>query len=414
MNEIHAHQSGGGMWKIIAVLCFFLVLGMVLAWYISTHEAEFTRWLETLGAIVLGALIVFGVALVIALGGALYVRLQAARLRLLQARRQAEIQTIIAGADEQVYLADEGHRTWRALSHDPRVYGNGEWTEPTVTEAAAYLAWVQRRAKLDMANPLLLPMAEAMPDLLTELTDAERALIVGSSGSGKTTLLQHLAAGRGGRVVVIDPHDDRHTWPDNAQVIGGGQDYAAITDALYGLAALVKERYALRYAGQLDGQPPITVVCDEWREITQHAPSTPDYFKGILTGGRKVLMSIIIGSHSDRAEPLGLKGEADLKDGLVIVRLKGDRLRGFSATLDKGDGERAVSLPGPYRPGVAAPVKPLELARPGLPDDERRVLEMHAAGESITAIGAAVYGDGTKGGQQNALVRSVLQKHGQV
>lgn len=185
---------------------------------------------------------------------------------------------------------------------------------------------------------------------------------------------------------------------------------------MYALSAVVKKRYELRYQNraQLDQESQITVTIDEWREITKAAPDTADYIKTLLTSGRKVRMSIIIGSHSDRAEPLGLKGEADLKDGFTVVRLKGDKQRGYNATIDKGNGEIPVSLPGPYQPALPSPAKPLELQSPPMPEDDRRVLEMFDAGKSITAIGADVFGNGVHGGEQNKMVKEILQKYKRV
>ena len=45
---------------------------------------------------------------------------------------------------------------------------------------------------------------------------------------------------------------------------------------------------------------------------------------------------------------MGIKGEGDLKDGFAVIRLRGNRHVGFAATLDIGDGQIPVVLPGPY------------------------------------------------------------------
>jgi hypothetical protein len=54
-----------------------------------------------------------------------------------------------------------------------------------------------------------------------------------------------------------------------------------------------------------------------------------------------------LATHSDRAKPLGLEGEYDLKDGFAVVRLSivnGQR----QAMLDTGNGEQPAVLPGPF------------------------------------------------------------------
>ena len=74
----------------------------------------------------------------------------------------------------------------------------------------------------------------------------ERGLIVGASGSGKTTIIQHIIARRPGDVLVLDPHDDTVTWPSNAQVVGGGQDYTAIESALLDLDVQYSEGWSFK------------------------------------------------------------------------------------------------------------------------------------------------------------------------
>jgi hypothetical protein len=75
------------------------------------------------------------------------------------------------------------------------------------------------------------------------------------------------------------------------------------------------------------------------------------YSTPMLTEGRKVDLEIIWGSHSDRAEALGLKGKYDLLECFdVIVYLKhvnGERYAyiNFGEGLDKGT---RYQLPGPF------------------------------------------------------------------
>lgn len=250
--------------------------------------------------------------------------------------------------------------------------------------------------------------------LMEALREIDRALVIGSPGSGKTTVLQHIISQRPGDVIVIDPHDDKNTWPANAQILGGGQDYDEIERALMALVEEIRKRYQERATGRSLEFEPLTIIVDEWREITQNTQNAAGNIKTVLTGGRKVKTACIVASHSERARPLGLEGEADLKDGFVIVRLHGDKHMGFSATLDMGDGEIPVILPGPYM--AIEPrqllIDPAEVELPMSPQ-EKQALDLWDLGHrSITKIGAAVYG--SKGGQQNELIREILRKHGRV
>lgn len=337
-----------------------------------------------------------------------------------RAERDAQHTVVTAEPGAQVFISEENHAIlWRAAHRDPRVYADGQWTEPTRTELGAYLAYLASLTH-HAAPQLNLLEAGVMPDLLTSIRDFERMLIVGSSGAGKTTLLQHICHTRAGEVVVCDVHDDGHTWPPNCQVVGGGQNYTDVMKALQWIVETIRARYALRATGAIlddENCPLTTLVLDEWRELVSAEPDAADVMKKTLTGGRKVRMGIVLGSHSERVGPLGIRGEGDLKDGFYVIRLHGDKYAGFSATLDQGGGEIPVKLPGPYQPALlAAPGRPaLDLSRVELPMDEteRAILAAWDAGNrSITKIGAMVYGQ--KGGEQNRLVTEALQKHGRV
>jgi energy-coupling factor transporter ATP-binding protein EcfA2 len=404
----------------IAVALFLAIIVIALgAWWISESGEVILQALNALlvAGVTSSILICAVLVIVFTCRGIAETRMASARAK--RVERDAQHTVIIADAGQQVHISDERHDIlWRAAHRDPRVYANGQWAEPDKIEIASFLAY------LESTQPRALPPATTerlleSPDqvvLLDELNDAERVLIVGGSGSGKTTLLQHIAAKRQGDVIVVDPHDDRRTWPGNCQVVGGGQDYEAIERLLLGLVERVKERYQQRARGEAPEFDWLTLVMDEWRAIVQNTNHCGDSMKTILTGGRKVRMGTVIGSHSERARPLGIDGEADLKDGFILVRLHGDRQRGFSATLDRGDGQVPVVLPGPYHPQLAE-TRPtvLDPAQVQLPmgEQERRILELWDAGHrTITKLGAIVYG--SKGGQQNELVREVLRRHGRV
>jgi energy-coupling factor transporter ATP-binding protein EcfA2 len=398
------------------------------AWWVSEAGEEILAALNVLlmalvATVILSCLIWLGLFLWYSTHRAIHDRARARKeiADAKRAERDAQHTVVVARGDEQVYIADENPVVhWRALHRDPRTFSNGIWSEPKPIEIATYLAWLESLRPKVTPHQTVPGLINPPPvvDLLGQISDFERMLVVGSSGSGKTTLLQHIIARQQGEVVVIDPHDDTHTWPKNAQVVGGGQDYDAIERALVALVAKVKERYRQRAAGKDHQFMPLLVVIDEWREIVNNTDRASSSMKVILTGGRKVVVGTAIASHSERVGPLGIKGEGDLKDGFVVIRLRGDKTTGFSATLDKGDGEIPVQLPGPHRPQLAARVSPplvVDVQNTDLPMDEveRQIVSAWDAGNhSVTKIGAQVYGQ--RGGWQNERVREVLAKFGRI
>jgi hypothetical protein len=329
---------------------------------------------------------------------------------------EAQITAITAPADHHVIIHERSGLI-RNVTFDARTaIGPGDNRPMTAEELQAWLLWHSLHAtrhvgRNEIENLLEVPQGPVM--LMPALQNIDRALIIGNSGAGKTTLLQHVISQRPGDVVVIDPHDDRHTWPPNAQIIGGGQDYDEIERALLALVEEIRRRYQERATGRSLDFGLLTVVVDEWRQITQNTHEAADSIKTVLTGGRKVRTACIVASHSERARPLGLEGEADLKDGFAIVRLQGSQELNipFTATLDMGDGEIPVVLPGPYMT-IEKPerllIDPASVELPMTPQ-ERQILMLWDAGHrSVTKIGAMVYG--SKGGQQNELVRETLRK----
>jgi hypothetical protein len=304
-------------------------------------------------------------------------------------------------------VRDRVGQQWAALHRNPNAFVDGGWREPEPTQLAVYLQWLsihQPRAAQQLAAASGLSVS-GPPGLLEKLEGFERLLVVGQPGAGKTTLLQHVISGLDGRVVVLDPHDDRNTWPSNAEVIGGGQDYEAIEDALVYMRSTVRARYQERHEGRSEFDPE-WLILDEWSEIFQALPGAAEHYRSILTGGRKVSTGLALGAHSDRVHALGLDGRGDMKKAFYIVRLTGDRRVGIKGTLEYGDsGEQPVSLPGPYRPGALALPEPMS-------EQERRILELAEQGMAHWKIGEQVYN--SSGGYQTERVREVLRSHGRL
>jgi len=256
-----------------------------------------------------------------------------------------------------------------------------------------------------------LPAGTQAPiELLPALDSVQRVLIVGPSNAGKTDLLKWVVTRRfnNSQVVIIDPHSYVDKWP-YGQVIGIGRNYPEIDRTLEALVQLMQKRYQQIGRGEVkEGNHKRVCVCvDEWRAITGNLPKAGDALKTLLTESRKASMSMFVASHSDRAKPLGLSGEYDLKSGFVIIRLSiqnGERI----ATIDNGDGPQPARLPGPYISSQVIEGDDCINLEPEPSPAEAHILKLYEQGESISAIAEAVFG--SKGGNQNQQVKDVLTK----
>ena len=392
------------------------ILALTLCWYMDrlarNEIANVVRYIVyalTLTVVVsLVGLIIFAALLV--------------RERLLKERanrqameREAKVMYLVADEGQQVYIRDtDPQAIWRNAHLDVRVYANGQSGHPHPTEITAWQLYTLRhRAGVvkDVA-PQLLP-SPASIDLLAALDNVQRCLIVGASDSGKTTLLQWLVSRRlnSSKVIVVDPHAYPDKWP-GCVVVGTGRNYPEIDHALEALVRLMTKRYDEIGKGVVaeQGHSRITILIDEWRAIVYNVKGASEAIKALLTESRKAAFSVFVATHSDRAKPLGLDGEYDLKDGFAIVRLSvanGQR----QATLDMGNGEVQVTLPGDYpthlSPDVLETDDFINLEVEPTPA-EAHILNLYQEGENISAIAEAVFG--SKGGHQNQRIKEVLSK----
>ncbi len=396
----------------VAILIILLALG----WYVDSiaHDdiANLIRF--SLYACVLAVIAV-------AIGvGSLAILL--VRERLLKERasrklveREAAVMVVTAGEGDQVYIRDADQRaSWRNAHLDLRVYANGLPTEPTRFELLAWQTYMLRHRSnvLNQSGTLLLS-APTQVELLPALDNVQRCLIVGASDSGKTTLLQWLVSRRlqSSKVIVIDPHAYPDKWP-GCVVVGTGRNYLEIDRALEALVRLMTKRYDEIGKGVVaeQGHTRITILIDEWRAIVYNVKGASEAIKALLTESRKAAFSVFVASHSDRAKPLGLEGEYDLKDGFAVVRLSminGQR----QATLDTGNGEVLAMLPGPYPTRKSTILDPNGVTvdlNPQPSRTEAQILSLHAQGASYNEIARQVYGH--TGGKQTQLIKDVLAK----
>jgi len=235
-------------------------------------------------------------------------------------------------------------------------------------------------------------------DVLTALDSAQRVLIVGSSNSGKTTLLKHILQRRQSAKLVIDPHASPHKW-QGCKVAGIGRNYGEIQSTLDSLLALMDSRYEEIGLGVMPemGHPPLAILIDEWRSITAHLSDAGSIIRTLLTESRKAAFSMFVVSHSERAKPLGILGEADLKEGFTVVRLGfegGERVATVDGSIATLPGAFVVNPP-PQTvlslPVAASDGATLNVATDSEPMDAK-IVRLYQEGLSKNKICSIVFG----------------------
>lgn len=410
-------KLGGALFLFALVVILIIVVGGLGYWLLSEF-GEIVAWF-VVGLLTLAVACGLFWFLPIALTRWEAYRFQ--RAETLQRRREADHVVVTAGPLDQVFVKDYNHDYLWNPAHLQSTSFDGSTGQPTDDEQRMLLAHKLASAAgggKEARKILDQPEISVEPgeiSLLLEVQKYDRSLLVGGSGSGKTTLMQHMVEAQRGQVIVFDPHDDGVTWPENATVVGGGEDWKAIADELQGLMELKSKRYKERFdVGKQPGEfDPLFFVADEWRNITQNCENAPPALKMFLTDLRKVNMGMVIMSQSDRAEALGLKGSYDLLDGFeAIVRLLGNKKVGFSANVETINGEYEVIPPGPYAPQLTARGEAYQTGQSKAPlsSEDQLTLDLWDGGErSKTRIGKRVFG--SKGGWQNERVTEVLKKH---
>jgi hypothetical protein len=365
----------------------------------------YANQLQVIVWLILGLLGLFAICVTFFGGWYLAEKMRMLRAARIDLEKQAHVLQLHNG--NQTWIRDTDHNAvWHSLHLEQRVYSNGKYSEPNQTEREAWQTFNAKPAKvIESESQPLLPTPQLSFDEV--INNAQRTLIIGASNSGKTTVLQHvLRLKQHTDIFVIDPHSYPDKWPFG-KVSGVGRDYAAIDETLAGLVGLMTKRYQEIAKGNLNHSP-VTVVIDEWRAITLNLDSAGNHIKTLLTESRKANFSIFVASHSDRARPLGLQGEYDLKQGFTVIRLFYDNYRRL-ATVDLGEGQRPISLPGPFTSAQQSfSTELVELPKPVPNALEQRVIDLYEGGMKITPIAEEVFG--SKGGNQVGEVRNIIDK----
>lgn len=280
------------------------------------------------------------------------------------------------------------------------------------------------------------PLLEAPPQpLLPAIANCDNVLIVGGRGSGKTTLLRHLEIERlqRGQTIALDSHAVPGQW--SGQYVGAGRKYATIKSAMIALIDKMDSRHNERTRG-CDSFKAIHTIIDEFTLLPGFLKKAADYniqdySFPMLTEGRKVEMTCLWGTHSDRAKPLGFEGVTDLKECFdVLVYLK--KVKGnYYAICDFGEGKEDIryTLPVPFAtttqniqslpattttitPRIRPSVLDMPMARPPTAH-EQAVLDAAQQATSFNGLHHLVSGTQTNvSSNQIEKYKGILQKFG--
>ena len=380
---------------------FFFIASTVLAAYLHVFYYD---QLQTLMWLLLGLFAILLLALV--LFGCWYIaeRIRMGRAIRLQMEKEAHVYQVTDGTRTWIRDTDK-NASWHSLHLEQRVYSNGVYQQPTAEEKEAWRIFTRpTRIVSEPATPLL--EAPKKP-LMQYLDEAQRCLIVGGSGSGKTTVLQHLVEMKqNSSIYIIDPHAYPQKW--NGNIVGLGRNYAAIAETLLSLVELMNSRYVEISQGRLD-HPPVTIIIDEWRSITHNLPDAAEAIRTLLTESRKANFSIYVASHSDRAKPLGLQGEYDLKEGFTVVRLSFKDNQHIAMVESLGKEQVPAALPGSFL-GYSEGLEAAKVELPQITPNtlEQQIIDLSRDGMKPTPIAEAVYG--SKGGKQVRQVKDILAR----
>lgn len=259
-------------------------------------------------------------------------------------------------------------------------------------------------------TPLLSDGRESIPELLPLLDRSERVLIKGASDAGKTTLIQHTAIRATDEVIIVDPHYKPGIWPQ-CKVIGAGRNFPEIAKFLQWLELELDKRYKMRMAGD-ESWTRYTVIIDEYMSIASECDNAKHTLSAMIRESRKVGFRLFICSHSELLKPLGLDGQGDVREGLLIVRLYYSQLKQERrSTIDDGNGEIPCYFP-PYYGSGSNELDELKI--PDLviktSDKEDRIIEMIWQGASNQDIAQQVFKKSNLSGDNFYLVKDLRRR----
>lgn len=217
------------------------------------------------------------------------------------------------------------------------------------------------------------PVDQADPLLHALNTQKPHRIVIGHSDGGKTTLLHGLTHGwvsQGLPVLVCDPDASPGQWP-GCRVVGGGDNYDQITQALEVVSAEITKRRTARAQGQRRFKP-MHLVLDEVQDIFAECPAANDLFETIARRGRKIGVHVTLGVQDSMVGTLKLERKSHLLHNLltadVMLNEDGQRV----AIIKHASGQKQI-LPVPILPDpelmIAPRVRPVRPNVPPSPSD---------------------------------------------
>lgn len=348
-------------------------------------------------------------------------RMRMTRAQRIEAEKQANVMVVTSG--HQVFIRETDHNaTWRAAHLDPRFYANGQYSEPTPTEANNYAVFHAPRLA-GSSQPLLPETIEVEPlDLLTVFTQPTQSYaIIGGQQTGKTWQARHIAnywIAKGIKPVVIGPKWDKGEW-GGCILLGGNGDFKAVAWGITIIRRIVEARHADTSKSHKEHKV-LPVFFDDWTPIVDAVPNARALVLEATTLYASVNVLLYFILHSDTANAWGVdrKGAA-LKDNFVKLYITPQYDVNGLIVRERTRGYIRFAGEDVDRPARLFTTPPITLGQPsvmtapavalGPNEQERKILELKAAGASYNEICRQVFG--TTGGKQIQLVKEILAKY---
>lgn len=296
------------------------------------------------------------------------------------------------------------------LSAFPGTHHNGKWEEPHPAAAAAWHALISKRSTDSPVQHLLPPPVQSEPiDLLKVMTQPTQSYaILGGQQQGKTYQAQLIAQHwqqQQLEVIVIGPKRDKGEWP-GCTYYGDGFNWLNLMEGIERVRSEALKRHQDKVKGHKQNTI-MPVFFDDWTNTRAELEAAEGLILDATTLYASVNIVLYFILHLDTANAWGVgKVGAALKDNFIKLRIK-PHYQGGMIVREKSKG--LLIFPGDKEKHE------VELLRPQyqvlLPSpEERRVIELHQAGLSKSAIARKVYGD--DGGNQLKKVGKILENSG--
>lgn len=191
--------------------------------------------------------------------------------------------------------------------------------------------------EIEQALPPFRPEQFNWLELVENALKHPHIMLLGNTGDGKTTLCEALHRLMPGRKIALHPHwqasdDGDQDFAYCDEVIGGGRDFAAISDYVADLHAEMDRRAKLTKQ-ELRAEPFINVALDELPAVGKNCgESTIERIISLIFEARKFKIRLLVMAQADSVKILKLEGQGNVRENLTYVRL-GEYARGYARLL---------------------------------------------------------------------------------